>query len=105
MKFFVLFYFITISYFTFAQSDLDYFIKSKVEESYNKIDTSIILISKAINLKPESIYYTQRANLYLKSKDYNNAINDFKKVAESGNNNSNYEIAKCYALIQNWGTN
>ncbi len=102
MKFFVLFYLLTSVCFTFAQSDLDYFIKSKVEESYNKIDTSIILISKAIDIKPESNYYTQRACLYLKNKLYNNAISDFKKVTESGNNNSNYEIAKCNALLQNW---
>lgn len=102
MKFFVLVYFIIIGYLTFAQTDLDYYIKSKVEESYNKIDTSIILVSKAIDLKPESIYYTQRANLFLKNKNYNNAISDFTKASESGNNNSNYEIAKCYALLQNW---
>lgn len=84
----------------FPQTDLDYFIKSKVEESYNKVDSSIFLASKAISLKPKSIYYIQRANLYLKNNDYNKAITDFTKASE--NNNANYQIAKCYAFLQNW---
>jgi len=102
MRCFLIFCLTLISTITFPQSDLEYFIKSKVEESYNKSDTSIYFVSKAISIKPEFIYYSYRASLYFKKNDYNKAVEDFLQASQSGDNINNYNIAKCYSILQNW---
>lgn len=88
--------------FCLAQSDLDYFIKSKVEESYNNLDSSIYFVSKAISIKPEFIYYSHRAGLFFKKNDYSKAIEDYKQASQNGENINNYYIAKCYSITHNW---
>ena len=85
-----------------AQTDLEWFIKSKIFEEKNKIDTSIYLVSQAISIKPEQIYYKHRAQLFLKSKNIDNALNDLILIQDTNDSEVKYKIASCYAIMQNW---
>lgn len=100
---FILFLFVTISFInTIAQSDLDYFIKSKIYEEKGQIDTSIYLVTQAINANPIQLYYKHRAQLFFNSKNADNALIDFLQVNDSSDAELKYKIASCYALNKNW---
>ncbi|PIP54581.1 MAG: hypothetical protein COX07_04545 [Bacteroidetes bacterium CG23_combo_of_CG06-09_8_20_14_all_32_9] len=102
IKWFTLFLLIINYFISIAQTDLEWFIKSKVAEDYNKIDTAIFFVSKAIADKPNPIYLYQRAELFLKNKDIKSALNDFISASEKGENEIKYKIASCYTDLQNW---
>jgi tetratricopeptide (TPR) repeat protein len=102
MKKILLFILIFNLSYTFAQSDFDLFVESKIFEDKGKIDTSIYLISHAISISPEQIYLLHRGQLYFKSKKYNEALNDFILLKDSNNNEIDYKIACCYAALDNF---
>ena len=99
----ILFFILIFNYtYTFSQSDFELFVKSKIFEDKEKIDTSIYLISQAISIKSEQLYLENRGQLFFKIKDYKSALNDFIQVKDSNNYEIRYKIACCYAAIENW---
>ncbi|MBI5539902.1 MAG: tetratricopeptide repeat protein [Bacteroidia bacterium] len=100
---FIIFLFVTISFFNaIAQSDIDYFIKSKIFEEKGQIDTSISLISEAIAVNPSQLYFKHRAQLFYNSKNVNKALIDFLQVNDSIDSDVKYKIASCYAINKKW---
>jgi tetratricopeptide (TPR) repeat protein len=86
-------------FFSFSQIDIDWFIKAKLAEEKKNNDSAIYFLTQAINIKPESLYLSERAELFLKCKKINQALADYKAAEEKGPEIIKYKIARCYALI------
>lgn len=84
--------------FGFSQDGKEYFIKAKIAEDYQNIDSAIILISEAIKINEQPIYYRERADLQYRLKNYKEALSDYQSVLNK-NGLTIYKIACCYSLL------
>ena len=93
-------FFITCFCFSsFAQTDLDWFIKAKLSKEYKQIDSAIYYVSEAIKIIPNPFYYKERAELYNISKNYSNAVSDYIMISDKSSNDVRYRISCNYALM------
>ena len=95
----VVFVFFLFSFPLFSQNDNENFIRSKIAEDYNYLDSAVQLLTEAIKIKELPIYYNERANVYFKKSDFKSALSDYLNIIEDTNGIIFYRIACCYSML------
>jgi len=86
-----------IPIFSFSDNGKDLYFKALAQRDYKNVDSAIFLISKAIDLLPDSHLVINRSIWYFQIQNYLKAIDDAKRVVEMGNNNAYYNLARYYS--------
>ena len=81
-----------------GQKPVDYLLKGKALIEAGKSGEAISLLSKALEISPESRLYIGRAEAFMAGGDYSQAINDYNSANKAAQSSGEYGLARIYAL-------
>jgi tetratricopeptide (TPR) repeat protein len=81
-----------------GQKPVDYLMKGKALIEAGNPDEAISILSKALEISPESHVYLGRAEAFMASGDYSQAINDYNSANKISPSSGEYGLARIYAL-------
>ena len=81
-----------------GQQNSDAIIEAKALTAAGNHSRAIALLSDAINQKPESRLYVERAEINLKLRNYDASLHDFNEANRLEAHSGDYGLAKVYAL-------
>lgn len=85
-----------------SQTAIEYYFKAIAEKEYKNIDQAIFNINLSINQEPDNIVFLiERGKIKMLNKNYDSAINDFKKAERIKSNSTSYNLAQCYSIKNN----
>jgi Flp pilus assembly protein TadD len=81
-----------------GQKPVDYLMKGRALIEAGKPDDAISVLSKALEIYPESPVYLGRAEAFMARGDYSQAINDYNSANKISQSSGEYGLARIYAL-------
>ena len=81
-----------------GQKPVDFLMKGKALIEAGKPGEAISVLSKALAISPESPVYLGRAEAFMASGDYSQAINDYNSANNISPSSGEYGLARIYAL-------
>jgi len=81
-----------------GQKPVDYLMKGKALIESGNSGEAISVLSKALEISPESRLYIGRAEAFMAGGDYSQAINDYNSANKAAPSSGEYGLARIYAL-------